>query len=107
MRIMANKNFGNIGDVWKHVVLAEVLERERPACYAETHAGSGAYAVVHSGGREYSFVHFLEVAPRFAVLAQQQAREGTRGRSAIQRDRPDPGSRLFGQATSRTRCQSA
>jgi hypothetical protein len=31
MRIMANKNFGNIGDVWKHVVLAEVLEREPPA----------------------------------------------------------------------------
>ena len=47
---MANKNFGNIGDVWKHVVLAEVLEREPPAWYAETHAGSGAYAVVHSEG---------------------------------------------------------
>ena len=62
---MANKNFGNIGDVWKHVVLAEVLEREPPAWYAETHAGSGAYAVVRSGGREYGFLRFLEVAPRF------------------------------------------
>jgi 23S rRNA (adenine2030-N6)-methyltransferase len=67
---MANRNFGNIGDVWKHVVLAEVLEREPPAWYAETHAGSGAYAVVHSGGREYGFLHFLEVAPRFPVLAR-------------------------------------
>src|SRR6516162_8570381 len=45
MRIMANQHFGNIGDVWKHVVLAEVLEREPPAWYAETHAGSAAYAV--------------------------------------------------------------
>lgn len=66
---MANRHFGNIGDVWKHVVLAEVLERELPAWYAETHAGSGAYPVVHSGGREYGFLHFLEVAPRFPVLA--------------------------------------
>src|SRR5215469_13564529 len=36
--------------------------------------GSGAYAVVHSGGREYGFVHFLEVAPRFPVLARSRYR---------------------------------
>lgn len=71
---MANRHFGNIGDVWKHVVLAEVLERELPAWYAETHAGSGAYPVVHSGGREYGFLHFLEVAPRFPVLARSPYR---------------------------------
>jgi len=71
---MANRHFGNIGDVWKHVVLAEVLEREPPAWYAETHAGSGAYPVVHSGGREYGFLHFLEVAPRFPVLARSPYR---------------------------------
>jgi len=71
---MANRNFGNIGDVWKHVVLAEVLEREPPAWYAETHAGSGAYAVVRSGGREYGFLRFLEVAPRFPVLARSPYR---------------------------------
>jgi len=71
---MANRNFGNIGDVWKHVVLAEVLEREPPVWYAETHAGSGAYAVVYSGGREYGFLHFLEVAPRFPVLARSPYR---------------------------------
>lgn len=83
---MANKNFGNIGDVWKHVVLAEVLEREPPAWYAETHAGSGAYAVARSGGREYGFLRFLEVAPRFPVLARSRYRaiaaayaEGDRG----------------------------
>jgi len=71
---MANKHFGNIGDVWKHVVLAEVLEREPPAWYAETHAGSGAYAVVRSGGRKYGFLRFLEVAPRFPVLARSRYR---------------------------------
>jgi 23S rRNA (adenine2030-N6)-methyltransferase len=71
---MANQHFGNIGDVWKHVVLAEVLEREPPAWYAETHAGSGAYAVVRSGGRKYGFLRFLEVAPRFPVLARSRYR---------------------------------
>ena len=72
---MANRHFGNIGDVWKHVVLAEVLEREPPGWYAETHAGSGAYPVVRSGGRAYGFLRFLEVAPRFPVLARSRYRE--------------------------------
>jgi 23S rRNA (adenine2030-N6)-methyltransferase len=71
---MANPHFGNIGDVWKHVVLAEVLEREPPAWYAETHAGSGAYAVVRSGERRYGFLRFLEVAPRLPLLARSRYR---------------------------------
>ncbi|MGH3399569.1 MAG: hypothetical protein ACRDPO_33275, partial [Streptosporangiaceae bacterium] len=71
---MANRHFGNIGDVWKHAVLAEVLEREPPGWYAETHAGSGAYPVVPSGGRQYGFLRFLQVAPRFPVLARSRYR---------------------------------
>jgi 23S rRNA A2030 N6-methylase RlmJ len=71
---MANRHFGNIGDVWKHVALAEVLEREPPGWYAETHAGSGVYPVVHDGGREFGILRFLEVAPRFAVLARSRYR---------------------------------
>lgn len=60
-------------------MLAEVLERQRPAWYAETHAGSGAYAVVRSGepkdgGRTYGFLRFLEVAPWFPVLARSRYR---------------------------------
>jgi 23S rRNA A2030 N6-methylase RlmJ len=42
---MANPHFGKLGDVWKHAALAEVLERERPRRYAETHAGSVPAAV--------------------------------------------------------------
>src|SRR5690242_16668024 len=97
---MANKNFGNIGDVWKHVVLAEVLEREPPAWYAETHAGSGAYAVVHSGGREYGFAHFLEVAPRFPALARVAV---PRNRRFLPRGRakPVPGLRAAGDDAAR------
>lgn len=71
---MANRHFGNIGDVWKHAALVEVLEREPPGWYAETHAGSGAYAVVHDGERRFGILRFLEVAPRFAVLARSRYR---------------------------------
>jgi 23S rRNA A2030 N6-methylase RlmJ len=71
---MANRHFGNIGDVWKHAALVEVLEREPPGWYAETHAGSGAYAVVNDGGRRFGILRFLEVAPRFPVLARSRYR---------------------------------
>jgi hypothetical protein len=71
---MANRHFGNIGDVWKHVALVEVLERESPSWYAETHAGSGAYSVVSDREREFGFLRFLEVAPRFPVLARSRYR---------------------------------
>jgi 23S rRNA A2030 N6-methylase RlmJ len=40
---MANRHFGKLADVWKHGALLAVLDRERPARYAETHAGSGTY----------------------------------------------------------------
>jgi len=71
---MANRHFGNIGDVWKHVALVEVLERESPSWYAETHAGSGAYPVINDREREFGFLRFLEVAPRFPVLARSRYR---------------------------------
>lgn len=74
MWIMANQHFGNLADVWKHAVLVEVLEREPPGWYAETHAGSGAYTVVHDGEREFGVLRFLEVAPRFAALARSRYR---------------------------------
>ena len=71
---MSNRHFGNLADVWKHAVLVEVLEREPPGWYAETHAGSGAYAVVHDGEREFGVLRFLEVAPRYAALARSRYR---------------------------------
>src|SRR5690349_12286134 len=71
---MANRHFGKLADVWKHAALAEVLEREPPGRYAETHAGSGAYPVVHDPEREFGILRFLEVAPRFAALDRSRYR---------------------------------
>jgi hypothetical protein len=86
---VANPHFGNLADVWKHAVLVEVLQREPPGWYAETHAGSGAYAVVRDAEREFGILRFLEVAPRFAVLARSRYR----GRRSVCRE-PRPLSRV-------------
>ena len=44
---------GNVGDVWKHCVLVEVLERARAGgeavVYVETHAGEGEYPLQPTG----------------------------------------------------------
>jgi hypothetical protein len=71
---MANQHFGKLSDVWKHAALAEVLEREPPRRYAETHAGSGAYPIAHDGERQFGILRFLEVAAGFEVLTRSRYR---------------------------------
>lgn len=66
---MANRHFGKLGDVWKHLPLCEVLTVERPSLYAETHAGSAAYPPVDDPERRYGVHRFSSVAHRDAVLA--------------------------------------
>lgn len=69
---MANSHFGNLGDVWKHLVLAEVLEREPPRWYAETHAGSASYLLNRDPQQEFGIWRFLAAAPRSAQLARSR-----------------------------------
>lgn len=65
---MANHHFGKFADVWKHLVLNEVLADGRPARYAETHAGSAAYPIVDDAERRYGVLGFLG-GPTSAVLS--------------------------------------
>ena len=67
---MANRHFGKIGDVWKHLPLATIVGRERPAVYWESNAGSARYALTHSIARDYGAFHFLANAAREPVLAE-------------------------------------
>lgn len=67
-RGMANRHFGKAGDVWKHLMLCEVLAALEPTHYAESHAGSGAYDLVHDGERNYGVGHFLEVSSVIETL---------------------------------------
>lgn len=57
---MANSHFGKISEVWKHAVLAEVLDQDRPRCFGETHAGSADYSLTHSPERDYGIYGFWD-----------------------------------------------
>src|SRR5918995_621415 len=65
---MANVHYAKIGDVWKHLPLAEILARERPGRYWESHAGSSTYPLTRSPERDYGVFLFLERAGRSSAL---------------------------------------
>ncbi len=57
---MANRHFGKIGDIWKHLPLAEILNIETPRRYWESHAASARYPLTHSDERDYGIYHFID-----------------------------------------------
>lgn len=65
---MANRHFGKFADVWKHLVLGEVLVATSPSRYAETHAGSAAYPMVHDDERRFGVLALLEALPSSSAL---------------------------------------
>jgi len=67
---MANRHFGELGDVWKHLPLAEVLRLNPPRHYWETHAGSAAYTLTDSPARLHGALRFRARAPADPELAE-------------------------------------
>jgi len=65
---MANVHYAKIGDVWKHLSLAEVLGIEAPRRYLESHAGSASYPLTPSAERSYGVLRFAKEATRSPVL---------------------------------------
>ncbi|MDX1415601.1 MAG: hypothetical protein R3293_15505 [Candidatus Promineifilaceae bacterium] len=59
-----NEYFGDLGDVWKHLPLAEILRVNPPRHYWETHAGSASYPLTASPPRLHGALRFLTRAPR-------------------------------------------
>lgn len=58
-----NHHFGEMGDVWKHLPLAEMLRVRPPQHYWETHAGSAYYPLTASPTRLHGALRFLARAP--------------------------------------------
>lgn len=56
---MTNRHFGTIGDIWKHLLLAEILRVEKPFSYWESHADSALYTLTHSIQRDYGVFYFI------------------------------------------------
>jgi 23S rRNA (adenine2030-N6)-methyltransferase len=65
---MANVHYARIGDVWKHLLLAELLRIERPDRLWESHAGSSTYPLTRSPERDYGAFAFLERSARSPLL---------------------------------------
>ncbi|WP_129664776.1 hypothetical protein [Phytoactinopolyspora endophytica] len=93
---MANHHFGKFADVWKHLCLTEVLARQRPARYGETHAGSAAYPMVDDPERRFGVLRFRETAEREPALAGSSYRALV-GRFMDEQD-AYPGSALLAMA---------
>jgi 23S rRNA A2030 N6-methylase RlmJ len=58
-----NNHFAELGDVWRHLPVAEILRIVRPHHYWETHAGSASYALTASPSRLHGALRFLSWAP--------------------------------------------
>lgn len=65
---MTNRHFGKLADVWKHLVLAEVLHVDRPRQLCDTHAGHASYAITADAERRYGLLGFVEAAIDNQVL---------------------------------------
>src|SRR5580693_2703136 len=65
---MANPHFANLGDVWKHLLLTEVISSLRPGHYVETHAGSASYRLVDDAERGLGANMFLRASAEIEPL---------------------------------------
>lgn len=65
---MSYSHFGEIGDVWKHLPLAEILSIEPIEAYWESHAASGLYELQPTAEQEYGAIRYLERAVETDVL---------------------------------------
>lgn len=66
--MMTYTHYGEIGDVWKHLPLAEILSTESPVAYWESHAASGMYELTPTQKQEYGAIHYLAQASKSDVL---------------------------------------
>jgi 23S rRNA (adenine2030-N6)-methyltransferase len=85
---------GNIGDVWKHCALVEILSRvaaaREPVAYVESHAGDGCYPLAGTGEWSEGIGRLWNAEPtdlgdgaaaRYVALARRLAGEGAQPRT--------------------------
>lgn len=55
-------HYGKQADVFKHLVLCEVLNNEMPTVYIDTNSASAVYQLEHTPEQDYGIYHFLQSA---------------------------------------------
>lgn len=63
---------GTVGDVWKHLTLAEILAAARPRWYVEPHARAISSLLTPTLERNYGVYYFLAHAEQSAVLRNSE-----------------------------------
>lgn len=76
---MANPHFANLGDVWKHLLLTEVISWLQPGHYVETHAGSALYALADDLERGLGAELFLTASAEIEPLRSSPYRRNILG----------------------------
>ena len=66
---MANRHHAEIGDVWKHLPLALLLERESVGEFWESHSGSASYPLEPGEARDYGARRVLARAAAVPAIA--------------------------------------
>lgn len=61
-------HFGKQADVFKHLILCEVLQNEQPPIYVETNSASAIYQMEQTPEQQYGIYHFLKRADEKEVL---------------------------------------
>jgi 23S rRNA A2030 N6-methylase RlmJ len=67
---MTNRHFGRVSEVWKHLVLGEVLAAERLDALLDTHAGDALYPVVDDAERSYGVLAFNDLVDEHPQLRE-------------------------------------
>ncbi|HYH03835.1 MAG TPA: hypothetical protein VEC37_12070 [Bacillota bacterium] len=67
---MPYQHYGEIGDVWKHLPLCEIIKELSPKVYIESNSAYPYYRLRSSVRRKYGVYYFLENAARNPVLSQ-------------------------------------
>lgn len=60
---MSYSHAGEIGDIWKHFPLCEILARETPKRYFETNSAFAKYLLPRNSFKEYGVFYFLHKVP--------------------------------------------
>lgn len=66
---MPYRHYGNIGDVWKHLPLCEVLAIEQPTTYVETNAAYAAYTLTGTPRQRYGVGQLYAHSDRSEAIA--------------------------------------
>ena len=61
-------HFGNQAEVFKHLVLWEILKTEKPQVYVEKNPASAIYRRSHTVEQKKGIYHFLEKANKKSFL---------------------------------------